>query len=371
MGKIAHLTSLHPTRDPRIYEKECRSLALAGHEVHLVVPQAGSELTEEGIQLHGLGLPAGSRMKRLRAAWSKVYRKAVEIDADLYHIHDPELLPVALRLKRRGKRVIYDAHEDLPRQLRSKSWLPAGLRPLLAFAIERVENFFASRLDAIVSPTPHLQQRFAGIGKRSVQVANFTRMEQFDGPSSTPPIQAGERPEKLIYVGTLLKVRGVAEMVRAAARAGTPLHLAGNWHDPEYEAHCRSLPEWENVEFHGYIGPEKKRELLNDSRIGLVLLHPIENYLLAWPVKLFEYMAAGLPVITSDFPLWREIVEGAGCGICVNPLDERQIVEAIQRLMNEPALCTEMGERGRKAAREKYNWESQKKNLLQLYEELL
>ncbi len=364
MDRIAHLTSLHPCRDPRIYEKECCSLAAAGYEVHLVVPRADSQQTEHGIFLHGLALPAHSRLKRLFVAWKKVRQKAIALDAAIYHIHDPELLPVALHLKRKGKRVIYDAHEDLPRQLRNKNWLPAWLRPVLTFAVERAENFCAARLDAVVSPTPHLQKRFAKVNKRSVQVANFARI----GPFSGPPLR--ERAKKLIYVGTLLKVRGIAEMVRAAAQAGYPLHLAGNWHSEEYERHCRSLPEWSKVQFHGYIGPEKKEALLNDSRIGLVLLHPIENYLLAWPVKLFEYMAAGLPVIASDFPLWREIVEGAGCGICVDPLDEKAVLNAIRKLMEDEEGSAAMGQRGRKAAEEKYNWKSQERNLLELYEEL-
>ncbi len=366
MAKVVHLTSLHPARDPRIYEKECTALAAAGHEVHLLVPQAGDEeYTEEKIHLHGLDIPVHKRLQRLYQAWFKLYRKALALQAELYHIHDPELLPVARRLKQKGKHVIYDAHEDLPRQLLSKAWLPAWCRPFLARRIEQIENFFAASLDAVVTPTPHLQQRFARVNPRSVQVANFTRTEQFE------VIPFAERAKKIIYVGTLLEVRGIAEMVIAAARAGYPLHLAGNWHSEAYKNYCESLPEWDNVHFHGYIGPEQKRQLFNDSRIGLVLLHPIENYLQAWPVKLFEYMAAGLPVIASDFPLWKEIVEGNQCGLCVNPKSEGQIAQAIRQLMENDASSEAMGKRGHKAVQEKYHWESQAANLLQLYDEIL
>ncbi len=360
-------------RDPRIYEKECNSLARAGYEVHLLVGQSSSDFsdssaeegqTDRGIFLHGISLPA-NRWKRLFFGNRRMYKKLLELRADLYHFHDPELLPVGLKLRKRGKAVVYDAHEDLPRQMLSKAWLPAPLRRPLAVVVEKIENFFASRMSAVVAPTPHLQRRFAKVNGKSVQVANFTPWTFSD----LPPF--AERPKKLLYVGTLLKVRGIAEMIEAAAEAGYPLHLAGNWHSASYEAYCKKLPGWENVHFHGYIGPQKKKALLADSRIGLVLLHPIQNYLLAWPVKLFEYMAAGLPVIASDFPLWREIVQGHECGINVNPLDKKQITRAMRLLMEEEQTAAQMGAKGQLAARQKYHWSSQEKNLLALYDEIL
>ncbi len=364
MSKICHFSSLHPPRDPRIYEKECRSLAKAGYEVHLLVPNTPSTKTEEGVFLHGLDLPL-NRWKRLLFGHRRMRKQLLAINAELYHFHDPELLPLGWKLRKKGKTVVYDAHEDLPRQMLSKAWLPPWLRKPLAFLAEKLENFFAGQMSAVVTPTPHLQQRFAKVNSRSVQVANFTQLDE----TALPPF--AERPKKLLYVGTLLKVRGIAEMIEASAEAGYPLHLAGNWHSDSYESYCKNLPGWSNVCFHGYIGPEKKRELLADSRIGLVLLHPIPNYLLAWPVKLFEYMAAGLPVIASDFPLWQEIVQENDCGICVNPMDKKQIVQAIRLFMEDDNMAEQMGRKGQLAARQKYHWNSQEKNLLALYDEIL
>ncbi len=95
------------------------------------------------------------------------------------------------------------------------------------------------------------------------------------------------------------------------------------------------------------------------------------NHVDAQPNKMFEYMSAGIPVIASDFPLWREIIEGCGCGICVDPLDPKKIAEAIDYLVDNPEIARRMGENGRKAVYDRYNWDVEEKKLLALYDSLL
>jgi hypothetical protein len=90
-----------------------------------------------------------------------------------------------------------------------------------------------------------------------------------------------------------------------------------------------------------------------------------------YPTKLFEYMAARVPVVASDFPLYRAIVEGAGCGIVVDPTSPHAIAEAVRYLLDHPEDAQAMADRGRAAMLERYNWHASKEALLELYARVL
>ena len=128
---------------------------------------------------------------------------------------------------------------------------------------------------------------------------------------------------------------------------------------------------WKNVDYLGWMDREGVKAALNESMIGLVTLHPIINYLDALPVKMFEYMAAGLPVIASNFPLWKKIIEGNQCGLCVAPLDPQAIADAIDYLLVHPEEAERMGRNGQKAVQERYNWGLEELKLTSLYDSLI
>jgi glycosyltransferase involved in cell wall biosynthesis len=124
------------------------------------------------------------------------------------------------------------------------------------------------------------------------------------------------------------------------------------------------------VTFVGQLGRADVASELQKAYAGLVILHPEPNYVTSQPVKLFEYMCAGIPVIASDFPVCREIIAGARCGILVNPLDPTEIAEAMEFLLTHPEEAQEMGRRGFQAILERYNWANEEKALLQFYTDL-
>jgi len=159
-------------------------------------------------------------------------------------------------------------------------------------------------------------------------------------------------------------------MVEAIGRTDYRLILAGDF-EPGLEERLRQLHGWKNVESLGFVDRNGVRDVMSRSMTGLVILHPTINYIDSLPVKMFEYMSAGLPVIASNFPLWKEIVEGNKCGICVDPLNPREIAEAIQWMIEHPEEAKAIGENGRRAAEEKYNWEFEEAKLLSLYQRLL
>jgi hypothetical protein len=247
----------------------------------------------------------------------------------------------------------------------SKHWISPQLRAGVAQAVNVIEHLGALAFDGIVAPTPAIANRLPS--KKTVFVQNFPIVSshvshQFGSYVTRPPIIA--------YVGEMTAIRGIKEMVEAMrlvpASLGAKLVLAGNF-DPELESEIRNMQTLDGVEFLGWQSPEKVRDLLGEARTGLVLFHPVPNHIEAQPTKLFEYMYAGLPVVASDFPLWRDIVEGTGCGLLVDPLDPKAIAGAIQWLLEHPKESEAMGMRGLHAVQSKFNWHSEGDKLLNLY----
>jgi glycosyltransferase involved in cell wall biosynthesis len=311
-----------------------------------------------------------NRLSRILGSTLRACILATREKADLYHFHDPELIPVGLLLRLLGKRVVYDVHEDLPRQILSKYWIPRILRGVVAKAAALAEWVAAKAMSGIVAATPAIARRFPP--HKTVAVQNFPLLSEFALGEGTP---YRERPMWVAYVGGITAIRGAVEMVRAMEHLpedlGARLVLAGTFSPPELVAEVRKLPGWSYVDFLGWQGRDGISRLLRRARVGLVVLHPVTNYLDSYPVKLFEYMAAGIPVVASDFPLWREIVEGEQCGLTVDPLDPKAIAEAVRWLLEHPEEAEEMGKRGRKAVLAKYNWEREAEKLLDLYRRLL
>lgn len=365
MKKIAHLTSAHPRYDTRIFVKECRSLA-EHYDVSLVVADGLGDEVKDGVCIVDVGKPAGRR-DRMLGTTRKVLEKALALDAALYHLHDPELLPVGLRLKKAGKKVIFDAHEDLPLQVRNKTYLHPWVRRAAAFAVKRFEVYACRRFDAVVGATPFIRDKFLAIHPVTVDINNYPIIEELQNS-----VDFDKRENAVCYVGYITAVRGIREIVRAMEK--TPecrLLLAGKFQETDVESEVRGYPAWKQVDFLGFLDREGIAEVLRRARAGLVTLHPAPNYLDALPVKMFEYMAAGIPVIASDFPFWRAIVEDAACGVCVDPLDPGAIAGAIRRMLEDSEASRIMGENGVQAVRDTYNWHAESQKLLALYAEVL
>ncbi len=367
---VCHLTSVHRPFDTRIFVKEAKTLMQAGYKVVIVAPHNKDEVVN-GIRIRAVPKPAGRRERIFQTSY-EVYKAALDENAMLYYFHDPELIPVGLMLKMRGKKVVYDVHEDLPRQILTKHWINPLLRRGVAIGAQLMEIFGAYCFDRVVTATETIAKRFPS-NKTSI-IYNYPVIGELSTMDSIS-MPYDKRPLNVVYVGGITLIRGIREMVEAMSfmptQSGIRLVLAGNFDPPELENEMRCISSWKYINYLGWQTREQIAKILANARVGLVLLHPTLNYLDSYPVKLFEYMSAGIPVVASDFQLWRKIIEDIKCGIVVDPLNPKAIADAILWLLENPIEAEKMGKRGQKAIYERFNWDTQAKKYVSITRELL
>lgn len=367
MIKIAHLTSAHPRFDTRIFLKQCTSLAKK-YDTYLIVADGKGDGFKNNVNILDIGLFSG-RINRIVNAPKVIYLKALQVNADLYHIHDPELIHIGQKLLKDGKKVIFDAHEDLPKQILTKHYLNPIFKKFLSKLVAIYEKIQCANYTGIVTATPYIRDKFKKINKTTLDINNFPKIEEFNMKLKF----FNENSMKSVcYVGAIDKLRGVEKNIDSLPSDGSvKLLLAGKFSNDQLFENCKNKKNWANVNYYGFANRDLVKEIFSDSFAGLVTLQPMPSYLDSLPVKMFEYMAAGLPVIASDFPYWKEIIEKLNCGICVDPLDEVQINSAISKLSKNPELCNVLGLNGRKAVLEKFNWEVEENKLFDFYTMLL
>jgi glycosyltransferase involved in cell wall biosynthesis len=367
MANIVHLTSAHPRYDTRIFIKQCRSLNERGHDVTLVVADGLGDESVDGVRIVDVGRPAG-RVERMLKTTRRVLCTALRLDADVYQLHDPELLPAGLRLKRNGKRVVFDSHEDVPTQLLAKPYLGKMARLTLSRGFGLYEKYAYRRFDGLIAATPCIRARLARLHPHTVDINNYPLLQEFGEAADWD-----RKAQEVCYVGSISAIRGIRELVRACELLHSPARLAlvGTFSEPALAREVARSPGWARVQPHGHLDRAGVQQVMRRSMAGLVTLHPVVNYLDALPVKMFEYMAAGLPVIASRFPLWQDIVEGNQCGVCVDPGNPAAIAAAIDHFCRHPHIARRMGENGRRAVHTRYNWRSEADKLAAFYDALL
>ncbi|MDT7856228.1 glycosyltransferase [Rubrivirga sp. S365] len=360
---VLHLATTHTAGDPRVAQKEAGTLAEAGLRVGLVLPHDGDGVGPGGVAVYGVERPATGRDRVLRTTPAVVRRALAEAGPrTVFHLHDADLLAHGLALALRGRRVVYDAHEDTPRQALHQPWIPARLRRPAGWAYGAAEALGGRLFAGVVAAEPAIARRYPAA--KTALVRNFPLLGELAAPGAAP---YAERPAAVAYVGSITRARGAEEMARAVAGRGATLHLAGPFHPPALADAFRGRG---GVVVHGVLDRPAVAALLGGVRAGLSVLHPTPKYLEAYPTKLFEYMAAGLPLVASDFPVIRQFVEPAQCGILVDPLDVDAIGRAVGWILDHPAQAEAMGARGRAAVESSYTWAPEGRRLVAFYDAL-
>jgi len=364
--KVCHLTSVHPRHDIRIFLKECCSLVKAGYDTILIVADGRGDEKIRGTNIIDIGARGNGRIGRMTKSVYGIYRKALEVDAEIYHFHDPELIPAGLLLRRKGKIVIYDAHEDAPRDIFSKSWIKPSLQETISIFIEHMEKYAGKRFNAIVAATPHINERFLNLGCVAVNINNYPLLDELY-------ISANDRKAKkkdVCYIGLIAKNRGMFEMLKAVEETNVRLILCGTFSNDKDREIALSTAGWKNAVPLGQVSRQQVSQIMSSSMAGMVLYHLDPNHINAQPNKMFEYMSAGIPIIASDFPLWKRIVDEFECGLCVDPMNSLEIRKAIQWIVEHPDEAEKMGRNGRRCVEERFNWDMEAKKLLALYQRM-
>lgn len=367
---VCQFSTVHSRKDGRIFHKECASLAEQGYSVTLLVNDGLGDETDKAVQLIDIGGHRG-RIKRIILAQPKMLFVALQQKADIYHYHDPELLGIGLILCLLGKRVIYDVHEDLPNDVLAKSWIHPRLRKPVSRMVAALERFAARKLAACVCTTPTILTRFAQAGgQEPVLLRNYPITNSVDSIEQRYKDSSGQGV-RLCYAGTIADARGLRQMVELAGRIQTRLCLMGPIRGVAMEV-LEQMPGWQWVDYLGVLSKDEvEREYCRQPAIGLVVLLPGYGYDEALPIKLFEYMLFGLPVVCSNFPLWQEIVSEDDCGVAVDPEDVQEISNAVITLRDDPARMQEMAMRGNQAVLDRYSWLVERTKLFDLYGRLL
>lgn len=363
---VTVLTSAHPVADNRVHWREAVSLAEAGHDVTLIGVEDPGRIDPRTTPVKVVQMPRRTRSERVTLGTVGTLVEGLKTRADVYHLHDPELVWTIPILKASGAKVVYDAHEDLPAQVLGKEYIPRALRPL-ASAVAKGLVALAGSATQVVAATETIASRFDPA--RVTVVKNYPRI---DGEAA--PAGWLSRQPRAVYVGGMSEARGLRELVKATSCSEFPegwrVSLAGPVADTLI-AEVSRFPEWSRVDYAGVLSPNEARALVRRARVGIVTFHPQQAHFDALPTKMFEYLAEGTPVVASDFPLWRSIVEKFDCGVLVDPQSPREIAEAVGYYATHQDVWERHSANAQEAVRAHLNWRSQEEQLLHVYQKLL
>ncbi|WP_331234425.1 glycosyltransferase family 4 protein [Natronorarus salvus] len=370
MTDVCVLSTVHPAHDQRIYHKEIRALADAGYDVTFVV-HAGESGVRDGVRIRSLGTTdsRGDRWRHVRDA----YRIARDLDADCYHFHDPELLPVGAALARNtAGRVIYDVHEYYPDAIYMREWIPFPIRLPLARAFPPIESGFVRRLDAVITADDPTSRAFRARGHDPVlTLRNFPKTESIE--VGDPPLERRHR-HVLAYVGQLSRERGLFRMLDIVSLLPeTELWAVGGFKNRAVEREARAVVARrglsDRVTFTGYVEYDRLFSYLAGADCGLALLDRRRTRRNV-PTKLFEYLACGLPVVaTAGESVVRYLDQETG--VFVPEADPETAADRVRALLANGERRAEMGRTGRERVAAKYSWERERERLLGLYESLV
>lgn len=367
--KICHVTSVHDKNDSRIFYRECLSLKRAGFDVHLIAP-ADEDSVDDGVIVHAVP-KFSSRLLRMLICPLAILRKLAFKKYKLVHFHDPELIWVGIVLRISGKKVIFDVHENIAEQITSKDWLP--LRKLIAKLYIAIDYISAKCFVLILAELSYVDIYKQYTSDYHV-ILNYPDIDLLAEHHVTRRDSAS-----IFYIGGVSKERGIDTVLNA-------LHLLHS-KNIYFEFHCvgtcspallAEIREWnvyqeisDRVVFYGRRDIKEGYKISQKCILGISILKPIGNYRNSYSTKIFEYMAVGMPVITSDFQLYRDVVQASDCGICVDPEDPCQLANALGRLLTDHQEAQRMGQNGRMAVERIYNWRKEDEKLLALYRKLL
>lgn len=367
MTRVCHVISGYFRNDARVFLRQCKSLHNHEFDVCILTNDGMPAETLDGIKIYSCAR-TWPRWKTLLFARRQFIDEALRINADIYQLHSPELLPLGLALKKAGKKIVYDAHEDMPRHLLEKEWLPTVSRRTIASIFEKYMLWALAQYDGIVSPHSHVVADLQNRIGQGILVANFPIVGD-DGQISQQDYLS--RQDILCYSGTVYSYSNQEEIVEAVAATAPLMYRVAGYVDPNHQQSLMAMPGSERVAFLGRLSRSELADFYRASTIGVVIYDYKLN--LGWKLgsfgtnKIFEYMEAGLPFICTDYTLWADIIDRYNCGIYVSPGNPTEIIAALDYLKKDRMRAYQMGQNGRRAVLEEFNWKSEERKYVELF----
>jgi glycosyltransferase involved in cell wall biosynthesis len=365
--KICHISTVHSVQDDRIFYKECISLKGEGYEVFLVIPTENDKLVD-GVQIKSIPFPKG-RFSRLFSSQWKALRTALKTKSSIYHFHDPELMFLGVILKVLGNKVVYDVHEDLPKQILYKPWISSEfIRKVLSKLIFVFEQLSCLFFDGIISVTDDIAHKYKA--SKTIILRNLP----IKSIAQKVVVNEGRRGSDqivFIYAGGLTRIRGIKEICQAMEphQEQAKLWLLGSWESDEYKNECINS---DNIDYINYLGFKTMPEVyqhIQMADVGIAMLYPIKNYVTSLPVKAFEYMALQKPLLMSDFDYWKEVFDGSAVFADAHSVED--ISDKIRELIVDEKLREKLGDYGFQRIQEELNWEKESEKMFSLYNRIL
>jgi glycosyltransferase involved in cell wall biosynthesis len=372
--KVAIISSVHRWDDTRVFIRQASSLT-EKYTVELHAQAPFNVRTKNKVRVIGLSQCKG-KITRIKLWWVLLLRM-LKTDASIVHFHDPELLPFALIIKIvTGKKIIYDVHEHIVNDIEDKEWIPRRFRSSVSFLFQILERICVPCFDTVIYTTPLVGERYHQISKKNVSIENYPPIRMFREPKKNTP---KEQRTDIVYVGRVFYVRGVEEIIRSwpkvlASYPNARFLIVGDIVPQSYAKRLKQVAKELDMDgkvlFCGFVEYAHIGAYLKNASAGIVTFLPYKNNMSCLPNKLFEYMASSIPVIASDFELYKEVVEGAGCGLIVDPTNTDQVADAVVQLLDNKEDALKMGRNGRSAVLDKYCWEKEEHKLFDLYKNL-
>lgn len=371
MTKICHIISGYHRTDARVFQRQCKSLFIAGFDVSLLTNDGEPQETIDGMVVYSCKKHFSNRLMTLFFAYQQFKSEALEINADIYVLHSPELIPLAFKLQKHGKKIVYDAHEDLPQHILEKEWIPKFFKKPLSKVVEFYMNRKLSSFDYIITPHHHVLEKLKKINKNSDLITNFPIINNSEKHLFN---EFSKRDNNICYTGTVYRYSNQECILNALTNIEKVNYQIAGFMDEFLHNKLSKHKSFNKINYWGRIPWNELNDFYNKSIIGVVIYDYKLN--LGWKRgsygtnKLFEYMEAGLPIICTDYVLWKNIVDKYDCGIYVQPNNSIQVENAIKKLLGNKSLAYKMGQNGRNAVLSEFNWSSQEKILLKIFNQI-
>lgn len=364
--KICHISSVHNNNDTRIFTKQCKTLANIGHQVTLVITDEEDNV-RDGVKIKALKKRSTALM-RLLFNIPQILFYTIRNKHDVYHAHDPELLPVLFLLHLLGRKVVYDMHENFPKQLKHKKvskvvkWFVGKLWPFM-------EKVVLSRINVVFAETSYKDDY--GYVTQSVEVLNMPILEHLGSMNKNK--DKDEKNFSIGYVGAITEDRYCLKILEVLLKLQNQgINIRFDLIGPVDRQSTQDFiddysKKLKNFHYYGRLPPEESWNIISSCDVGVSVLMPIPNYIDSYPTKMFEYIALGLPVIASDFELYKGIIEKNKVGICVSPLNVNEFESALLRLREDQSLLQEMKDNTQGILERNYSWSNELNKLDSFY----